>query len=221
MKFFLTFIVLKISINVLSQNCTQNITSNVNFTDSLSSLLSQYRQVLSVEEGLEPTNLDSTYSILFDGTFDTLGEYFIPSEIGSLYNLRSITIESNIPFYFPAQIQNCEKILCIWIRSEVNTNSLPMEIENCTNIQSFSLMGKNKIQKLPSSIFNLNKLKYFSINLQNVTSKEMLKSIYKLRSLRDLKYIYLQDFGYGEGEKVKIVNYFNKRNICIEFSSIE
>jgi len=188
-----------------------------NFINSIFMDSYQYIQAYSVEEGLQ--NVDSTKSLLISALVDTMsGPYILPKEICKLKNLIQIAIECNNRVTIPKEIECLSNLRAFWTISTLTDSDIPTSIENCSNLEFIGFGGENQFTHIPEGVFNLPKLKYFELTLNSSSNNQILFDLYRLTEIKELKYVYLDNFKYSENEKQKLITHLQNAGIEIGFS---
>jgi Leucine-rich repeat (LRR) protein len=95
----------------------------------------------------------------------------IPSEIGNLINLESLTLEGNELYGgIPSEIGNLTNLTELKLDGNQLTGEIPSELGNLTNLTSLSLSGNNLTGEIPPELFSL-------VNLSGYVSPTMVGSI--------------------------------------------
>jgi Leucine-rich repeat (LRR) protein len=95
----------------------------------------------------------------------------IPSEIGNLINLESLTLEGNELYGgIPSEIGNLTNLTDLKLDGNQLTGEIPSELGNLTNLTSLSLSGNNLTGEIPLELFSL-------VNLSGYVSPIMVGSI--------------------------------------------
>ncbi|WP_016757279.1 leucine-rich repeat domain-containing protein [Leptospira santarosai] len=87
----------------------------------------------------------------------------LPNSIGSLKNLKSLSISSKKLTEFPIQIFKLNNLKDLYVGSDKKINKLPEEIGNLTNLNLLDLC-RNKLKDLPKTLQKLTLLKQLDLS---------------------------------------------------------
>ena len=96
----------------------------------------------------------------------------IPSELGSLTNLQSLSLGLNhLTGEIPAELGNLSNLRSLWLRLNQLTGEIPAELGNLSNLQELALGGNHLTGEIPAELGNLSNLQILRLQENQLTGE--------------------------------------------------
>ena len=103
----------------------------------------------------------------------------IPSELGSLANLRSLSLRDNqLTGGIPAELGNLTNLVHLWLDGNQLTGEIPAELDRLTNLTVLSLSGNRLTGCVPASLRDVADNDFAQLGLSFCTSQDPLITRY-------------------------------------------
>ena len=96
----------------------------------------------------------------------------MPSELGSLTNLQSLSLGLNhLTGEIPAELGNLSNLQSLWLRLNQLTGEIPAELGNLSNMQELALGGNHLTGEIPAELGNLYNLQILRLQENQLTGE--------------------------------------------------